>query len=157
MLKTKPRAEGTVCAVLTGRRVEVYLPLVKVPKATPSSRREALFPGYVFSRIDIHGDEWLQTRSAPGVAYILGCDGKPSPVPDAVVTTVRQRLAACGGDLRPRLARGDRVIITGGPLRGLEAVFDGELSGSGRSRVLLAILGRLTPLCIGSGDLRLVG
>lgn len=158
VLKTKPRAEEKVCAVLIGRQVEVYLPKVKAPRATPAAgRREALFPGYVFAHIDVRLDEWVKTRSAPGVAYVLGCEGKPSPVPEAVIDAVRKRLEACGGEMRPRPGRGDRVAIIGGPLRGLEAVFDTELTGGGRSRVLLSILGRLTPLSLNNHDLRLTG
>lgn len=155
VLKTKPRAESTVCALLSDRQIIAYLPTIKAATGVATGRQESLFPGYVFARIDVQRDEWLKTRSAPGVAYVLGCDGKPSPVPDAVVDTIRQRLVACGGTLRPRLNRGDRVVITGGPFSGLEAVFDGELTGSARSRVLLEILGRLVPLSLGNRDLRL--
>jgi transcriptional antiterminator RfaH len=158
VLKTKPHAEDQVVAVLDRRDIEVYLPKIGLGSTKrPKERQEPLFPGYLFAHIDVTLDEWLKARSAPGVAYVLGCDGFPSAVPDEVVLAIRGRLEACGGVLQPRLAKGDRVVIKSGPLAGLEAVFDAKLSGAGRSRVLLSILGRLTPMEISIYDLQRAG
>ena len=44
-----------------------------------------------------------------------------------------------------RFTPGERVHIRSGPCRDIEAVFDSRLSGTGRVRILLQLLGRQTP------------
>ncbi len=155
VLKTKPRAEEKVTSVLSGRGIEAYLPQLKRHTRPGVWRREPLFSGYVFVRIDLGLDEWLRTRSAPCVSYAIGSEGCPTPVPDTVVQAIRTRMEACDGELSPSLQQGDRVVIIGGPFRGIEAVFDARLNSNGRNRVLLTILGRMTRVEIGAHDLRL--
>jgi transcription antitermination factor NusG len=44
------------------------------------------------------------------------------------------------------LCQGDRVRIKSGPLRDLEAVFDQSLSQANRVRILVDVVGRMTPV-----------
>jgi len=157
--KTKPRQEEQSSLVLAQRGLEVFLPKVAAwtgrRRSGPPSRLEPLFPGYLFARLDLHAPEWLAARSAPGVAYFLGAEGVPSPLPDDLVEAVRLRAdAQRRHGWRQPFQAGDRVLITAGPLAGLEAVFDGTLSASGRSRVFIAVLSRLVPVVIPVGFLR---
>lgn len=154
VLKTKPQREAQVASVLAGREIEVYLPLVRRLR---DRKPGPLFPGYVFTRLDVGTNDLLQVRSAPGVSYILSCDGRPSPVPEGIILAIRQGIEERGGMLRPSFRPGDRVRIVAGPFEGLEAVFDASLSPAGRSRVLLSVLGRLTPLTLSDELLSKVG
>lgn len=106
---------------------------------------EPLFPCYLFLNIDCGTDEYLRSRSAPGVSYILSSDGVPAPVPAELVEQIRQRVDRENA-LGPaaRFAQGDRVIVSSGPFAGLEAIFDRALTPQGRCLILLQILGRLT-------------
>lgn len=146
VVKTRARREGQVAALLVARDVEAYLPLVTTPR---DRRLGPLFPGYLFTRLDVESNDVLYARSAPGVSYILGCDGRPSPVPEDVVQVIRGGVEERGGVLKPGFQPGDRVRILGGPFQGLEAVFDCSLRPTGRSRVLISVLGRLIPLSVG--------
>lgn len=160
VVKTKPRQEVQTSAVLVQRGIEVYLP--EVPTRRRPDRRvtalEPLFPGYLFARLAFATAEWVAARSAPGVAYFLGQAGIPSPVPDDLVEHIRDRVEARRAQgWQPSFKRGDRVVIEGGPFAGLEAIFDSTLSASGRVRVLLETIGRLTPIDLHAGYLRRAG
>lgn len=125
--------------ILEGRSIDIYLPLLKRRRVQP------LFPGYLFLRINCRSDEHLRSRSAPGVSYILSVDGVPIPVPDGLIEEIRRRVDR-ENRLGPaaRFAPGDRVVVTSGPFRDVEAIFDRALTPQGRCLVLMAILGRLT-------------
>lgn len=165
--KTKPHREEQTSAVLEQRGLEVYLPRIAVwtgrqpdsgTTCSVSTKLECLFPGYLFARLDVSSPEWVLGRSAPGVAYFLGIDGRPSPVPDELVEGVRQQAGAQQGQEGPPTFRsGDRVVFTSGPLAGLEAVFGGMLSPAGRSRVFIQVLSRFIPVVVSAELLRRVG
>lgn len=162
VVKAKPRQEEQVSAVLGLRGIEVFLPELAVwtggPRPGAAPRLEPLFPGYLFARLDLRTPEWLTARAAPGVAYFLGAEGVPSAVPDDLVEGVRARAEAQRRrGWRTPFQAGDRVLIASGPLVGLEAVFDGMLSASGRSRVFVAVLSRLVPVTVPIADLRRAG
>jgi len=68
-------------------------------------------------------------------------------VPNQVILSIRKRLAEIG-ELNyqvHRFKQGDRVAITAGPFRDLNAIFDESLSSQDRARVLVEFLGRWTP------------
>jgi transcriptional antiterminator RfaH len=72
------------------------------------------------------------------------CGNQPAPVAQIVIDEIRRRLveieqSVVDAEGRP-LRRGDRVEITGGPLAGLEAVFDERLDSGQRVRVLVDFL-----------------
>lgn len=149
VLKTKPRAERHAASILESRQVHVYLPLLKRQRSF-----EPLFPGYLFLKIDCQTDEYLRSRSAPGVSYILNADGVPIPVPEDLVEAIRRRLGE-ENSLSPaeRFRQGERVIVTSGPFRDIEAVFDRALTPHGRCQVFLQILGRITRVQLDAGKL----
>ncbi|HZW29434.1 MAG TPA: transcription termination/antitermination NusG family protein [Isosphaeraceae bacterium] len=142
-VRTKPRKETTAATLLTQRGIEVYLPQVRVHREHGKPAvLEPFFPGYLFGRLDPEQADLARANYTPGVLYVLGYGGEPCPVPDLVVATIQQRLESARGrpsDLRP----GERLLITSGPLRGLEAIFDAHLSPTGRVRVLIRLLKRL--------------
>ncbi len=86
--------------------------------------------------------------------------GQPAAVCDDVVALIKKTLAEIAESGCPRYYRfqpGERVLTNAGPLRDLEAIFDRSLSPSDRVRVLVDILGRLTPCVIQIDCLEKVG
>jgi transcription antitermination factor NusG len=149
-VKTHPKREQQVRAVLSRSGVEVYVPQIAVRRRGGfAPRLELLFPGYVFSRLELGTSQWIAARSAPGVAYFLGAAGAPTALPDDMVECIRVRAEARStAAVSPAFSRGDRVLIKGGPFDGLEAVFDGTLSGAARVRVLLQMVNRLVAVAL---------
>jgi transcriptional antiterminator RfaH len=135
---------------LRAKGIEVYFPRLApaLPRrAGADEPLEALFPGYLFARLDL-AREYHLAAWTPGVAHFLGLgEGLPAPLDDAVVASLRER--AGGGEvLRPRvmLRVGDPVEIRNGPFAGLLAVIDRPCSAAGRVQILLDLLRRQTRL-----------
>lgn len=135
--------------LLDAWQIIVFLPLLLERR-----RFEPLFPGYLFLKIDTKADEYLRCRSAPGVAYIINSQGVPVPVAEGLVEEIKRRLrvenSLCPAE---RFAPGERVLVTAGPFRDVEAVFDRSLTPRGRCLVLLQMLGRLTRVQVDAAHL----
>lgn len=146
-LYTKPKKEFQVEAWLREQGIETYLPSVqRRVRRRDRPDRVVYFRCYLFARMDL----MVIPRSAitwmPGVRHIVGDGDRPIIVADEIVDLIRSRLEGKEeigyGDLR----HGDRVRITSGPLRDLEAVFDTPLSAAERVRILLDVMGRMVPV-----------
>ena len=158
----KNHNEARVLLHLSQKIVPAFLPLVEIVHRYRSrrvQRLEPLFPGYLFvqlQRIDDNPDQWHVVRWTPGVKSILGSEGAPIPVPDAAVEDIKARVAPLGF-IRPgpRFEANTRVVVRHGPLAGLEAVFERQLSSSGRVQVLMDLLGQQRRVQVDSTDLEL--
>jgi transcriptional antiterminator RfaH len=147
-VQTKPRVEEQAKAALSHKGLLVYLPMVKVARVNPRARPVApLFPGYLFVQTDLDEVGQSAINRVPGVVRLVSFGSDPVAVPDSVIQHIQHRVAQVqeSGELGlGPLRQGDRVRITSGPLRDLDAVFDQPLSAKGRARVLIEFLGRLT-------------
>jgi len=144
-LYTKPHKEHHVSSFLESKGLETYLPTVQVRK-NGQRKTEPYFSCYLFARFD-PADAFPEIRWTPGLRRILNFGGQLAPVSDEVISSIRKRLAEMG-ELSyqfPAFKQGDRVAITGGPLRDFDAIFDQSLSSRERARVLVEFLGRWTP------------
>ncbi|MEJ2737694.1 MAG: hypothetical protein P8189_29755, partial [Anaerolineae bacterium] len=78
---------------------------------------------------------------------------QPAVVADQIVRLIRSRLESIEDVGYGRLRQGDPVRIRSGPLRDLEAVFERAVPSADRVRVLLEVMGRMTPVEIDYSDL----
>ncbi|MFN0074378.1 MAG: transcription termination/antitermination protein NusG [Chloroflexota bacterium] len=147
--KVKPGLENQVTEVLAHRQVDTFFPRIPTrPRIGKGGRlSEPLFPGYIFARLDLGTNQWVEARSAPGVQHFLPTGATPMAVATEMIAEIRNR---CHIQLEtgwaPTFRTGDWVVIEHGPFRGLEGVFDGTLSSKGRVRVLLELVNRQTPV-----------
>lgn len=153
-LHTKPYKEHQVRDLLKAQDVEVYLPEITVQRQS-GTKRKPFFPRYLFARLDPDSPTLTDVRWTPGLSYIVRSGTRPVPVPDRVIERIRRRLRQMG-TLKPadRFQEGDRVRISDGPLRGIDAIFDQRLSAEGRVRVFLQLINRLVAAEVDAGDLR---
>ena len=96
----------------------------------------ALFPGYLFIRLDRVNDNWLPIRSTRGVIQVVRFNEFPLPVADGIIEQIRRRIE--DKPIRePYLKSGERVVLTfDGSFSGIEAIF---LSSVGEERVMLLL------------------
>jgi len=145
LLYTKPRWEFRVSFFLRERiGVPVYLPLWSRPGESQEDGTP-FFPNYLFARLDFSSLPFYTFSRTPGLRGLPRLDHQLIVVPDDIIETIKTRLAQTRGEVYARgqlFRRGDRVLITKGPLRGYEALFDGRASGEERVRVLLQMLGQ---------------
>ncbi|KQQ57280.1 transcriptional regulator [Pseudomonas sp. Leaf127] len=134
LIQTKPRQELRALEHLQRQQFECYQPLT-----TGTARQEALFPGYLFIRMDQVHDNWYPIRSTRGVARIVTFGAQPVPVHNELIEQIRQRLA------RPAphdvFAHGEAVRIKSGSFSDVEAIFL-ALDGAERAVILLNLLQR---------------
>ena len=154
-LYTKPKKEHQVDVTLRGQGIETYLPTVqRKVRRRDRPDRVVYFPCYMFARIDLTVVPRSTIDWMPGIRRIVGTGDQPAIVNDEIVEMVRQRLEATEEVGYGNLKHGDRVRIISGPLRDLEAVFDKPMSSADRVRILLDVVGRMTPVEIDYSDLK---
>jgi transcriptional antiterminator RfaH len=146
-LYTKPKKEHQVNTYLQGQGVATYLPTMR-RKVRRRDRpdRVVYFPNYLFARIDFDQMPHSSVAWMPGVRRIIGAGEQPLIVADEVVDLVRRRLAEKEEVGYSEFQAGDTVRIVAGPLRDLDAVFDRPASAAERVRILLDVMGRMTPV-----------
>src|SRR6266436_9535632 len=120
---TNARHEKRVTEYLSGRLVECYLPSYRSVRRWQDRRKEIelpLFPGYVFVKIAYRSR--MQVLTAPGVVQIVSFDGKPAPIRDDEIETLRRGTSSTNLEPHPYLKVGRRVRVRSGPLSGMEGI-----------------------------------
>lgn len=154
-LYTKPRKERQVETTLRGQGIETYLPTVqRKVRRRDRPDRMIYFPCYLFARMDLSVLPRSTIDWMPGIRRIVGIGDHPAVVADEIVDMIRGRLDTVEHTDYGHLKHGDRVRIVSGPLRDLEALFDKPMSAANRVRVLLDVVGRMTPVEIDYTDIK---
>lgn len=156
-LYTKPRMEQHVGNLLKSKGIETYVPTMRVTRQRRPTVERAFFPRYMFARLDLEAIGLSAIKWTPGLTSIVSFNDGPAVVPDEVVALIKARVSEIekhgyGSTFRS----GDRVRITEGPFKDLEAIFDRPLSAADRVRILVEVLGRLTACEIEAGYLEKV-
>lgn len=163
LLTSKPHKDELAQENLVRQEYEVYRPLAKRLRRQRGKMVqvvESLFPRYMFIHLDDGlEDNWAPIRSTFGVSGIVrfGITNLPTPVPDKLITDLKAEedgLSERAIDL-DRFHTGEKVIITEGAFRGLEAVFQ-HYDGENRAIVLLKILQTQRPSKLGISPAQLL-
>ena len=159
LIYTKPHKEPLVNRQLADCGVDVYFPTLQFDRGYHrGTRLEPFFPHYVFVQLDMMSNWGGNLQWLVGVRTVVHFAGKPAIVPEAVIDALRQRLQPYEDKVLRRgewlFKPGQRVLITNGPFKGLEAVFQQGLNGAERVQILLQILGAWTRAEISSYDLQ---
>jgi transcriptional antiterminator RfaH len=154
-LYTKPKKEHQVETTLRGQGIETFLPTVqRKVRRRDRPDRVVYFPCYLFARLDLTATPRSSIDWMPGIRRIVGSGNQPAVVADEIVDMIRQRLDIIEEVGYGGLKQGDRVRIISGPLRDLEALFDKPMSPTNRVRILLDVVGRMTPVEIDYSDIK---
>ena len=147
LVYTKPLTETIAQANLERQGYEVYF-----PRALQSVRRSgrwlertvALFPRYLFLRLNEGYQALNPVRSTLGVSSIVRFGSRYIVVPEHVISDLQARADRKSGLYRlgcaARLVPGTRVTVRTGPFSGLNGIFERE-AGTERVVVLLGLLG----------------
>jgi transcriptional antiterminator RfaH len=123
--------------------ISVYIPEYRL-SMHGHSRLVPFFPGYIFAQADLQKVSLSQINTSPGVLRLVAFGGDPQPVPPYVIEEIAERLKQMEMLNQQPFCPGDSVRIKcDGSLQGLEMVFVGPMTPSGRVSVLLSLLGRL--------------
>lgn len=142
--RSKPRNEELLWKQFCLRNFESYYPCIKVHTVNPRARKvQSYFPGYLFVHIDLE----LIGRSTldwmPGGAGLVSFGDEPAFVPDSLIHTIKQRLENLEVASEKKAGpfhKGDNIEVHSGVFKGYEGIFDIQLSGTDRVRILLSLL-----------------
>jgi len=142
---TQPRREVLVNRQLENRDLEVYFPVLQFDRGHGRGiRLEPFFPHYLFVKADLMAASAYGLRWLPGVRTIVETDNQPVIIPDSVIATLQQRLESATKRVMRKhewlFQPGQKVLITNGPFKGFEAVFQSGLNGDQRVQILLNCL-----------------
>jgi transcription antitermination factor NusG len=101
----------------------------------------ALFPRYIFVRLDRTKERWRSINGTFGVDRLLTRDGEPQAVPRGVVESLITATAPDGGiRFHFDLKEGQNIRVTAGPFADLVGQLE-RLDENGRVRILLDLMG----------------
>lgn len=137
-VRTRSRHEKRVRDRLVQGALETFLPLYERWSQWKDRKQRVefpLFPGYCFARFE--PPDRIRVLNIPGVASLVGFDGRPEPVADDEIEAIRRLVASrYRYDPHPYLTEGTEVEVVRGPLAGLR----GRLLRKDRSaRLVLAV------------------
>ena len=119
---------------------------VRRGKKVTSERR--FMPGYVLVHMEMSNQGYHLISSINRVTGFLGPMGKPTPMRDAEVNTILNRVVE--GQEAPRnLIRfeiGETVQVVDGPFEGFSGMVEDVDEGTSRLKVTVSIFGRATPV-----------
>jgi transcription antitermination factor NusG len=121
---TKSRHEKLVSQQLRSKGIEEFLPMYPVRKRWSDRYMTVelpLFTGYVFCRFQ--PEQTLPILSTTGVASIVSFGGRPAPIPETEIDSVKAVLqSGLPASPWPYLRAGERVRIRSGAMDGVEGV-----------------------------------
>ncbi len=142
-VRVRSNYERVAALHMRDRGFEEYNPVCQTVRQWSDRKKvveQALFPGYVFCRLNYH--DRLPVLSIPGVVGLVGFANQPCPIPEAEIDSVRQMMDS--GSLVmpwPFLRPGQAVMMSKGPLAGLEGTLL-QVKGKFRLVVSLTLLQR---------------
>ncbi len=135
-VRTKPHAEDFASTNIAGKDILVFNP--KIEERYGQSRRIApLFPSYIFAQFAL-SEAYYKVVWTPGVKQIVGCGHQPTPVDEAIIHLIWDRLAD-GAYIRPKLQPGEPVRVTGGVFSEFLGIFEAYSPRSERVKILLEL------------------
>lgn len=156
-LYTSPRHEKVVARQLNDRCVQNFLPLYRTWHRWKDRRKQvelALFPGYVFVRIEEQNK--LHVLKTPGAVNLVSFNGKPAALPESEIEALRSALdhEVCAEPC-PYLRVGRKVRVVRGPMAGAEGILTRKRD---KYRVVISVevLMRSVALEIDGADLEAV-
>jgi transcription termination/antitermination protein NusG len=135
---TRAQHEKRVAEQMKAHAIEGFLPLYEAVHRWKDRRKRvelALFPSYVFARLALRNR--LELLRIPGVVRLVGFNGRPAPLAESEIESLRRALiAGVCAEPHPYLRAGHRVRITAGPLTGREGILT---HWKGKLRVVLSM------------------
>jgi len=120
---TRSRFEQKVYEGISGKSIEAFLPKIQVMSKRKDRRKKILIPllpGYVFVHFDMNPEIYWDILKTVGVVRMIGFEGKPVPAKEEEINSL---MILNGTDRtvqnRTYMHEGDKVMIMGGPLKGL--------------------------------------
>ena len=154
---TKTKEEQRAKTNLENQGFQIFLPLVAFAKKnqSKSTTLEALFPRYLFIKLNLERDNWTCIKSTRGVSHMVVFGQRFAEMPHQVIEHLKS-----GADenhifrqaiTRQEFQKGDKLVIEKGVFKDKEATFLSKKSKE-RVRILLRFVNHLITAEIPASD-----
>jgi len=148
LVYTKAQEEQKAKRNLQNQGFEIFLPLVAFARSNQpkSITLKAMFPRYLFVKINTELDKWNSIKSTRGVSHLVVFGQRVAEIPNQVIVYLKSR--ADENDIfrqkisRQEFQRGDKLVIEKGVFKNKEATFLTKKSQE-RVRILLRFVNHL--------------
>ncbi len=144
VLRSKPHKESIVSQQIIAKGIEIYYPCLRVNPVNPRARKvNPYFPGYLFVNVNLGAVGVSVFQYMTYAIGLVSYGREPASVPEEFIYALTHRVNAMEqvhDELSSGFKRGDPILITEGPYVGYSALFDRQLPGKERARVLLQML-----------------
>ena len=153
---TRSRHEQVVREQLEQKRIDAFLPTITRWSRWKDRKKKIdwpLFPGYCFARFD--PSDSLPILKCTGVVTIVSFEGKPAPIPERELESIRLLV---GSELQydpcPIVREGQMAEVVHGPLKGIV----GRLTrkDAARARLVLSVdlIGQAVSVDVDAADVK---
>ena len=157
LVYTKAKEEQKAKRNLQNQGFEIFLPMIAFEKLNQSKSitLKAMFPGYLFVKINIELDKWNRIQSTRGVSHLVVFGQRLAEIPNQVIAYLKS--GADENDIfrqkitRQEFQKGDKLVIEKGMFKDKEATFLAKKSKE-RVRILLRFVNHLITADIPASD-----
>ena len=153
---TRSRHEQMVREQLERKQIDAFLPTMPRWSRWKDRKKKIdwpLFPGYCFARFDL--EDSLPILKTVGVVKIVSFDGKPAPIPESELDSIR---VLVGSDLQydpcPNIQEGMMVEVTHGALRGVIGRLMRKDAVKARLVLSVNLIGQAVSVEVDAGDVK---
>src|SRR5262245_61288751 len=142
VIHTHPKQEDRADSNLTVLGVQTFNPKVRERHYNqytnaPTYLSKPLFPRYIFAKLKIN-DLYYKVRFTRGVHSLISFGDNPTPIDEEIIAVIQSRVREDGFvTIEDNPKPGDKVMIKYGPLRNFAGIFEHEMKGADRVRILL--------------------
>jgi transcriptional antiterminator RfaH len=142
LVQTHPRQEDRAESNLKSFGIETLAPRFKDRRRNLYTGEvtlyaKPLFPSYIFAKF-IASDLYQKVRYTRGIRRLVSFGDSQTVVDEEIIAMIQSRIGEDGfARMDEYLKQGDKVIIEGGPLRTFAGIFEREMNGADRVRILL--------------------
>jgi len=156
-LYTRSRFEKKMLSELTGRSIEVFLPMREILSRWKDRKKRIwvpLFPGYIFVNHVDTPENRFRVLNIPGAVRFISMEGHADPIPEQQILYIRTLLeSSIAVDPYPYLQVGTRVEVSAGPLKGIHGILV-EKRGKFRFVIQVDLIRQAVSVEIDASDVR---
>ena len=148
LVYTKAKEEQRAKKNLENQGFEIFLPMIAFTKVNQSKSitLKAMFPGYLFVKINTELDKWTRIQSTRGVSHLVVFGQRLAEIPNQMIAYFKSK--ADEKDVfnqkttMRQFHKGEKLVVKTGTFKGIEATFLSKKSQE-RVRVLLRFANQL--------------
>ena len=148
LVYTKAKEEQRAKKNLENQGFEIFLPMIAFAKSNQSKSitLKAMFPRYLFVKINTELDKWARIQSTRGVSHLVVFGQRLAEIPNQMIVYFKSK--ADENDvfnqktIMRQFHKGEKLVVKTGTFKGMEATFLSKKSKE-RVRVLLKFVNHL--------------